>query len=121
MKRVLVVEDVAPVRELVCEVLSRRGYEVYPAEDAEEAMEIGGRLSGLDLLLTDIELPGAKGTELRDWFSNRQPEIRVLYMSGYSDEMLDGAVGERVPFLPKPFTTRALLEAVEFALEAVAK
>lgn len=109
MQRVLVVEDVAPVRDLVCQVLIRAGYEVHCAEDAQQGLEPGIRLGELDLLLTDIELPGVKGTELFDSLSRHQPELRVLFMSGYSDETVDGTLlAWRQPFLPKPFTAAQL-------------
>jgi len=114
-KRVLLVEDIEPVRELISQVLSRFGYVVHCAEDAEQALTTAERLDRLDLLLADIELPGLKGTELYNKLSRRRPGMKVLFMSGYSEEILDGILqrSNDIPFIQKPFTPQQLLEKVK--------
>ncbi len=116
MKSVLVVDDVEPVRELVCQVLRQQGFAVHAAADAEEAFQVLSGLGKLDLLLTDIELPGIKGNELFDCLHRRQPDLRVLFISGYSDEAVGGRLQAVGQFLAKPFTAGQLLQKVREVL-----
>lgn len=113
-KRVLLVEDIEPVRELISQVLQRFGYDVHSAEDAEQALQTAQTLDSLDLLLADIELPGLKGTELYEKLANQRPGLKVLFMSGYSEEILDGILqrSNDIPFIQKPFTPQQLVEKV---------
>jgi two-component system cell cycle sensor histidine kinase/response regulator CckA len=118
---VLVVEDEPAVRDFVRRSLEAAGYTVLAAAGAEEAMRESERWSGtLDVLLTDIVMPGAHGPELVAQIRARRPRIGVVFMSGYVDDALGRgpeltAAGE---FLPKPFTVEALNRTVGRAADA---
>jgi CheY-like chemotaxis protein len=118
-ERVLVVEDDTEVATLARRVLSQAGYEVAVAGNAEQAMATpwaqGGRI---DLLLTDVVMPGLSGTDLAEALRARQPGLRVLYVSGYFDK---ASVHGHVPsdaLLHKPFTPDTLLSRVRRAIDA---
>ena len=110
------VEDEGLVRTLTCEILEGEGYEGLVAADSEEALEISdGRSGPIDLLLTDLVLPGMSGPELSRAVCQRRPGIGTLLVSGYDNFLL--APEEReLPFLQKPFDRAALLGAVREAL-----
>ena len=119
----LLVEDNDSVRELSALALRRRGYTVYEAASAEEAIE-WAHASGLrpDLLVTDIVMPGLSGPELAKRLTEQDPSLRVLFMSGYT-EAADEAHGNYlagVPFLQKPFTAGKLAERVRLVLDTTA-
>ena len=117
---VLVVEDQAPVRQVVIRALTRFGYRVVEASSAEQALEQAGELGGrLDLLLTDVMLPGLSGPELAARLLEDRPRLKVLYVSGYADQdAFDGIeTGEDWLFLPKPFSVEDLLERVRVVLD----
>ncbi|MEX2048171.1 MAG: response regulator, partial [Gemmatimonadota bacterium] len=116
---VLVVEDEPSVRELISRILSEHGYRVLAAGDGAEALALVERHEArLDLLLTDVVLPGVSGSELVAILTAARPGLSVLAMSGYAGEGI--AHGRRlddgVPFLAKPFSREALLSAVRDAL-----
>jgi two-component system, cell cycle sensor histidine kinase and response regulator CckA len=116
---VLVAEDDGALRELICEMLTRSGYRVLGAATAVQAQRIDREFTGpIDLLLTDIVLPGMKGPALAQAVSGHRPEIRVLFMSGYSesDPTARWHLPADAPLLRKPFTTDTLLRAVSEAL-----
>ena len=116
---VLLAEDDGALRELISEMLTRSGYRVLAAATPAEARRIVREFSGpIDLLLTDVVLPGMKGPDLAEAVSRRWPEMRVLYMSGYPelDPKARGHLPADAPLLHKPFTTEALLRAVSEAL-----
>jgi signal transduction histidine kinase/HAMP domain-containing protein len=117
-EHILVVEDDAMVRELVCETLDAHGYQVSEAEHPEMAMAMAARISGVDLLLTDVIMPGMNGRELHRRLSADIPGLKVLYMSGYSENVIadQGMLYEGVEFIQKPFSVRALLQKVRQAL-----
>jgi signal transduction histidine kinase len=108
---ILLVEDVEALRQLVGEMLRGRGYTVLEADCGRAALEIADRHPGvIDLLLTDLVMPGITGRQVAREVALRQPAIQVIFMSGYSDEAL-GARGMLDPgtiLLTKPFTARAL-------------
>ena len=110
---ILVVEDEDAVRSIVGTVLQRRGYEVLEAASASEAMEIFEKRSGsIDLLLTDVVMPGMNGPALAQRLVALQPALRVLFMSGYTD-IATLAIGHpHIGFLRKPFETTQLTDAV---------
>ncbi|WP_437760492.1 ATP-binding protein [Sorangium sp. So ce1389] len=117
---VLVVEDDDAVRKLIVEVLERRGYGVVSAASAEEALAalaLEG-VDAVDLLLTDLVMPGMNGRELAERALALHPRARVLYMSGYADDVFAGAEpdGERA-LLQKPFTPDALAQRVRDLLD----
>jgi two-component system cell cycle sensor histidine kinase/response regulator CckA len=111
---VLVVDDEPAVRHLASAMLRRSGHTVLEASDGAEGERIAGEHTGdLDVLLTDIVMPGIRGPELATRVRGRRPVVRVVYMSGYRDTeaLADVERGEAV-FLAKPFLRAALLEAI---------
>jgi CheY-like chemotaxis protein len=122
-RAILVVDDEAAVRRAAKRVLDRAGYRVVEACDGRDALRImedeGERF---DLVLTDVAMPGMGGRELYDRLATRLPHTPVLLMSGYTDDesLRDGVRQSAVAFLPKPFTPRALLDAVTRTLPGAA-
>ncbi|MGH9603369.1 MAG: ATP-binding response regulator [Terriglobales bacterium] len=113
---VLVVEDDAGVRCSMCEALSAGGHRVLEAQSAEQALLLAAGSEKLDLLLSDLILPGMSGRQLAERLRNRRPEMQALLVSGYPDRAsLEQEEGPR--FLLKPFTHRQLLDFVEQELE----
>jgi len=117
---ILLVEDEESVRVLARRILQRRGYRVFDARQADEALEELARIpEPLDLLLTDVVMPGIRGPELAKRVTARRPNIGVLFMSGYTDRDLidrDPADGEQ-RLLQKPFTPESLVLAVRAAID----
>ncbi len=104
---VLLVEDEAAVRQVARTVLDRLGYRVLAAASGDEALALASRHPGtLHLLLTDVVLPGPSGPEVAEALRARRPACRVLYMSGYPENLAAGLAG--AAFLPKPFSPEAL-------------
>jgi CheY-like chemotaxis protein len=116
----LVAEDDACVRSLLCTLLAGHGYTVLQAMNGEEALEIAKRhCQAIALLLTDVVMPWMGGRELAERLSLVQPQARVLFMSGYGDEIFlrhDFRLKE-VDFMQKPFTMRTLLYTVRHLLD----
>jgi nitrogen-specific signal transduction histidine kinase len=116
---VLVVEDEPSLMKLACRVLERGGYRVYEAGDVDDAVDIA-RMSEepIDLLLTDVIMPKMKGPEVYKKVSEYHPGIRVLYMSGYTENVIarQGIIKEGIHFLQKPFSAVSLLERVSETL-----
>ncbi|HEX2671483.1 MAG TPA: ATP-binding protein, partial [Polyangiaceae bacterium] len=112
---VLVAEDDPSVRTLVKSVLERNGYRVLVAEDGVSALELAREQKGrIDLLLSDVVMPGMNGRALREALLQSYPELRVLFMSGYTGDVLAG-LGELergVSLVPKPFTPEVLLGGI---------
>jgi len=110
-KRVLLAEDNTTVREMTAELLKRMGYHVEAADSARNALEIASN-SAFDLLLTDVIMPQMTGVELYKMVNEVRPGIKVLYMSGYTDNVIahHGVLDNGVSFLQKPFTTQDLEE-----------
>ena len=117
---VLLVEDENAVRELTSMILKANGYLVLPAQDAQEAERFSRDHSGeIHLLLTDLMMPGVSGRELARRITARHPRARVLYMSGYTDNVLaqGGVLEDGVSFLQKPFTPASLAQKVRDVLD----
>ncbi len=117
---ILLVEDEEAVRTLAERMLAGGGYEVLVAADATQALELSGSRDGpIDLLLTDLVLPGLPGAELAALMRELRPGLRVLGMSGYAgDEIEPGsAAPEGLPMLAKPFSRAELLARVGEALD----
>ena len=118
---ILLVEDEDAVRGLTRRCLEATGYTVLQASSAEEALEIASRFDGrLDLLLTDVIMPGVSGPELSARLLERRPGTRVLYVSGYTDAAMAShvALDAGASFLPKPFTPETLARKVREILDA---
>ena len=112
---ILLTEDEDDVRELLDDMLTTHGFKVLVAANAGEALTRAGQFHGLiDLLLTDVVMPGGTGRDLARQLTAVRPEMRVLYMSGYPEHGAPpGSVLEPgVPFLSKPFTRDSLLEKI---------
>ncbi len=112
---VLVVEDEHAIRELVGVQLESLGYEVTLAADGREALE-AVEVNGLrpDLLITDVIMPGMSGAVLLERLRRTQPGLKVLFMSGYTDNVIvhQGVLDPGIPFIQKPFSARDLSAAV---------
>jgi two-component system, cell cycle sensor histidine kinase and response regulator CckA len=112
---VLVVEDQDPVRRQACRILEDSSYSVRQAASADEALE---RWEPVDVLVTDVVMPGMSGQQLAEHARERAPDLRVVFMSGHTDDVLvhDGVRDGDIAFVQKPFTRDSLLRAVEEAL-----
>jgi PAS domain S-box-containing protein len=119
-ERILIVEDDNVVRALASRLLSRHGYQVLEASDAKTAQRVFQRsVESVDLLLTDVVMPGANGLELCQALRAMRPALRVVFMSGYDQNVLSGeqCTGVRPSFVKKPFSASSLLSAVRSELD----
>ena len=117
---VLLVEDEEIVREPVRRMLQRSGYTVLAAPDATQALEIAREhASAIDLLLTDVVMPGRSGKELWVDVIDLRPETKVLFMSGYNQDLIvnEGVLDEGVSLIEKPFSAEDLLRKVRDVLD----
>ena len=118
---VLVVEDVAAVRAVICKMLERYGYRVLDAADGEAAVRVADA-SGehIHLLLTDVVMPNINGRDLAALFAKTRPTTKVLFMSGYTDDAIvrHGILEEGIAYLQKPFTPQSLARRVRGVLDA---
>ncbi len=120
---VLLVEDEAVVREMAMEILVECGYAVLEAKDGTEALQLARQHAGeIHLMLTDVVMPRMSGRELAEQLALFRPEVKVLYMSGYTDDAIvhHGVLDEGTAFIGKPFTMEALAKKVRETLDAVA-
>lgn len=120
---VLVVEDEALVRDVTRAMLERRGYHVLLANDGEHAMRVAESYFGtIDLLLTDVVMPRANGRRVAERLRMLRPDIRVLYMSGYTEDAIvhHGVLDAGITLLEKPFTELDLARSVRELLDAPA-
>jgi len=115
---ILIAEDEAAVRAVAERCLVQRGYRVRTAADGEEALRIAGELHHLDLLLTDVVMPGINGRQLAERLKSIHPYAPVLFMTGYTDDMALrlGIETNQVRILSKPFTPDGLAAAVAEAM-----
>ena len=117
-RTILLVEDEPFVREATCGILQSAGFMVLSAQDAQEAMEIyQQRTCAIDLLMTDLVLPGKDGDELGREVRKLSPEVTVLLTSGYAEAANEAESPEnRTYFLAKPYSRRSLVEKIEAIL-----
>ena len=118
---VLLVEDEASLREMLEEVLGASGYSVLVARDGAEALQLcAAHVGPIQLMLTDVIMPGATGPKIVELVAQTHPSIKVLFISGYSDEAVarHGLIGPGKAFLSKPFGPELLLRRVREALDA---
>ena len=121
---VLVVEDEAPVRKLAREFLENSGYTVLEAEDPVEAIKLSDRHQGpIHLMVTDVVMPKMSGHELAQQMASVRPEMKVLYVSGYTDDALGqyGVLTQDSFFLQKPFSLDTLARKMRTLLEGNTK
>jgi CheY-like chemotaxis protein len=117
---VLVAEDDGDVRSLVVQILKKQGYKVLEAANGEEAFTICEKHErAIDLLVTDVVMPVMSGRELTDRLLLLHPKMKVLYMSGYTDDTVvrHGVLEEGVNFVQKPFSMEALVLKVREVLD----
>jgi two-component system cell cycle sensor histidine kinase/response regulator CckA len=115
---ILLVDDEESVRAVVTKILIRHGHTVLEAEHGADAIRISDAHEGaIDLLITDMYMPGLRGPEIIEKLAETRPAMKVLFMSGYADEdMARSGVDPSVALLRKPFTVQELSEAVNKAL-----
>ena len=121
LETVLVVEDEEIVRVIMHDTLQLQGYHVLTATDVQDAMRLCEQHDGpIHLLVTDMVMPTMSGQELAACLAARRSEMRVLFISGHSDDTLArrGLFNKRVAFLPKPFTPDALARTIRHILDA---
>jgi two-component system cell cycle sensor histidine kinase/response regulator CckA len=109
---VLLVEDEPMVRSVAERALTRHGYKVVTADNGEDALEIVNSGEPIDLLISDVVMPGMDGPTMVREARKSRPELKILFMSGYAEEQLRKSIDiENVNFLPKPFSVTELAEA----------
>jgi PAS domain S-box-containing protein len=121
---ILLVEDDAAVREYATGVLRELGYEILEAADGPDAIVASERYPGeIQLLLTDVVMPKLNGRDLAEFLCERRPGLRVLFVSGYTENSIvhQGVLDEGLNFLPKPFSPAALAQKVRSVLAAETK
>ncbi len=119
---ILLVEDAQRVRAVVREILEMSGYAVLEARHGAEALEVSNRHAGaIHLLVTDVVMPQMSGRELAQRLATLRPDLKVLYMSGYTDDAIvrHGVLASGIAFLSKPFTPDALALKVREVLDGV--
>ena len=117
---ILLVEDSEPLRKLTQSFLESHGFRVLVAQNGEEALQVETRHSGkIDLLLTDVVMPGINGRVLAERLLPRQPAMRVLYISGYTDNFVarHGVLEQGMILLHKPFTEEVLIKKMREVLD----
>ena len=115
---ILVVEDAETIRKMVCAMLKQSGYRTLEAGDGSEALDLFQTApQAIHLILTDVVMPGMGGVELSRRVARIRPDLRLIFMSGFSDNPVVTDVERSAAlFLAKPFTTAALLDKVREAL-----
>jgi PAS domain S-box-containing protein len=117
---IFVVEDEESVRDYVSDILSANGYQVFLASNGNDAMkQYRERHFHFDLLLSDIVMPGLKGEEIASFFQTLCPDIKIVLMSGYTDERITGSATKQhgYEFLAKPFKPEELLRMIRKSLD----
>jgi two-component system cell cycle sensor histidine kinase/response regulator CckA len=115
---ILLVEDDAPVRDLVREELKKLGYRVLESKNGLEACLVATQQVGnFQLLLTDVVMPGMNGTELAQHLRIIKPDLKILFMSGYADDVGIGAQDQLSDYLQKPFTPEVLGQRIRRLLD----
>ena len=118
--RILLVEDEDAVRTFSSRALGNKGYEVLDAESGEAALALVEAQSNkhLDLMITDVIMPNMDGPTLAQRMRQVSPQLKIIFISGYTEEKLKDHMGDNIWFLPKPFTLKQLAAKVKEALES---
>ncbi len=119
IQTVLVVEDAEGLGDLTKRLLERQGYTVLLAANADEALLLFETHRPIDVLLTDVVMPGASGPDLVSQLVERYPALKVIYMSGYTDDAIvhHGVIGPGIVFLHKPFSSETLGQKLREVLD----
>ena len=119
VETVLVVEDTDGLRALARRLLERQGYTVLVAANAAEAVRLFEQHASIDVILADVVLPGASGPELTQQLLAQRPGLKVIYMSGYTEDSIiqHGVLSAGIAFLHKPFTAQTLGETIREVLD----
>jgi len=123
-ENLLVVEDEPALRELLKSTLSRLGYRVTAAENGQEALRLVEKEDlKIDLLLSDVVMPGMNGLEIAEKLRQRQKNFKVLFISGYADRVIvqQEVIARKIPFLQKPFSQIELAHKIRDVLDALEK
>ncbi len=118
-ERILLVEDEDAVRMFSSRALVNKGYEVLSAESGEAALELMASCDdrAFDLLVTDVVMPNMDGPTLAQRLRQENPGLKIIFISGYTEDKLKDHMGENISFLPKPFTLKQLAAKVKEVLE----
>jgi two-component system, cell cycle sensor histidine kinase and response regulator CckA len=119
--RILLVEDEEAVRAFAGRALTARGYKVFEAASGSEALDLFNDLSEpVDLVISDVVMPGMDGPTLMRELRRRQPDLKIIFVSGYAEDAFERSMpeGESFQFLPKPFSLKELATTVKQTLEA---
>ena len=119
-RRLLIVDDEVPILKLVTRILATDNYTISSAESGEEAAQLVSKpdYPGVDLLVTDLMMPGMNGRELATIVRGKYPKVRVLYVTGFADTLFKdlNELGDGESFIEKPFGTDGLLEATRLLM-----
>lgn len=118
---ILLAEDNESVRQLTRQILETHGYKVIESQNGEDALQLANRHSGnIHLLLTDVIMPGMSGKIVSEHLRRLRPDIKILFMSGYSADMMGLQIikASQMPFIQKPFSTSQLLYKIREVLDA---
>ena len=118
-RSILIVEDEPMVRSVAERALSRHGYHVITADNGEDALEVLHSGQQIDLLISDVVMPGMDGPTMVEEARKDRPDLKILFMSGYAEEQLRKSINvDNVSFLPKPFSVQELAEAAKRTMGA---
>jgi two-component system, cell cycle sensor histidine kinase and response regulator CckA len=118
MPTILLVDDEHSVRSIVLKILRRARYNVIAAESGDEALKVAAAHPGkIDVVVTDMYMPGMRGPEVVEALGKVRPGVRALFMSGYADQDGRSAIPQGANFLHKPFSGQELTTAVEAVLK----
>ena len=122
VSRILLVEDEGYVRDVACEILQSEGYEVLTARTGDEALQLVQQNGPIELLLTDVVMPGMNGHELAERLMALHPGLKTIYMSGYSEgvSVVSSCLKTDRAFIQKPFTLEHLTTTVKQVLNSTA-
>lgn len=119
-ERIMIVEDEEAVRKFSVRALSAKGYEVLEAEDGADALRVFDTLEGpnpVQLVISDVMMPEMDGPTMAKIVQEKYPDIKILFVSGFSEDRISDYAGDNIHFLPKPFSLKQLAEKVKEILD----